>query len=87
MFLLCRDCGYSTRCPDCEVALTYHQRLARLVCHHCNYERPAPDSCPKCLGNRLRPFGIGTEKIETEKPATTSISVMTSSRKKVPVPQ
>lgn len=66
MFLLCRDCGYTTRCPDCEVSLTYHQRSARLVCHHCNYERPAPSMCPTCNGNRLRPFGIGTEKIEDE---------------------
>lgn len=66
MFLLCRDCGYTTRCPDCEVSLTYHQRAAKLVCHHCNYERPAPDMCPNCNGNRLRPFGIGTEKIEEE---------------------
>lgn len=66
MFLLCRDCGYTTRCPDCEVSLTYHQRAAKLVCHHCNFERPAPSMCPTCNGNRLRPFGIGTEKIEEE---------------------
>lgn len=66
MFLLCRDCGYTTRCPHCDVSLTYHSRAARIACHHCGYERQAPTSCPTCNGQRLRPFGIGTEKVETE---------------------
>lgn len=75
-FLLCRDCGFSFRCPDCDVSLTYHQgarmpvrlqaapSLARLQCHHCDYRRPVPPACPKCEGSRLLPFGIGTEKVE-----------------------
>jgi primosomal protein N' (replication factor Y) len=66
MFLLCRDCGYTTRCPDCDVSLTFHQKSARIVCHHCGYERGAPAVCPSCGGQRLRPFGIGTEKVEEE---------------------
>lgn len=66
MFLLCRDCGYTTRCPHCDVSLTYHQKAHRLACHHCGYERGAPDACPKCAGMRIRPFGIGTEKVEEE---------------------
>ena len=66
MFLLCRDCGYSTRCPNCDVSLTFHQRSQRLVCHHCGYARRAPDACPSCGGARIRPFGIGTEKVEEE---------------------
>ena len=66
MFLLCRDCGYTTRCPHCDVSLTFHQATHRLVCHHCAYERPAPSLCPQCKGDRIRPFGIGTEKVETE---------------------
>jgi primosomal protein N' (replication factor Y) len=65
-FLLCRDCGYSTRCPHCDVSLTYHARALRLACHHCGYERPAPTLCPSCNGDRIRPFGIGTEKVEEE---------------------
>jgi primosomal protein N' (replication factor Y) len=66
MFLLCRDCGFSTRCPNCDVSLTFHQRSFRLVCHHCAFERRAPDACPSCGGARIRPFGIGTEKVEEE---------------------
>jgi primosomal protein N' (replication factor Y) (superfamily II helicase) len=66
MFLICRDCGFTTRCPSCDVSLTFHQRAALCVCHHCGYELPAPAQCPSCNGSRLKPFGVGTEKIEEE---------------------
>jgi primosomal protein N' (replication factor Y) len=66
MFLLCRDCGFTTRCPQCDVSLTFHARAARVACHHCGYERAAPTVCPSCHGDRIRPFGIGTEKVEAE---------------------
>ncbi len=63
-FLLCRDCGFTFRCPNCDVSLTYHHAGRYLQCHHCDYRRRAPDLCPKCSGLRLRPFGLGTEKVE-----------------------
>jgi primosomal protein N' (replication factor Y) len=66
MFLLCRDCGYTTRCPHCDVSLTYHSRESKLVCHHCDFQKPAPAVCPQCSGQRLKPFGVGTEKVEAE---------------------
>ncbi|MDX1935146.1 MAG: primosomal protein N' [Capsulimonadales bacterium] len=65
-FLLCRDCGYTTRCPHCDVSLTFHSRARRLMCHHCGFEKGAPSVCPVCTGDRIRPFGLGTERIETE---------------------
>ena len=63
-FLLCRDCGFTFRCVHCDVSLTYHHAARLLQCHHCDYRRRAPDVCPKCQGLRLRPFGLGTEKVE-----------------------
>jgi len=63
-FLLCRDCGFTFRCPNCDVSLTYHHAGRYLQCHHCDYRRHVPDLCPKCQGLRLRPFGLGTEKVE-----------------------
>jgi primosomal protein N' (replication factor Y) len=63
-FLLCRDCGYTFKCVNCAVSLTYHHAARRLQCHHCDYQRRAPDLCPQCQGIRLRPFGLGTEKVE-----------------------
>lgn len=65
-FLLCRDCGYVARCPNCAVSLKFHSAAKKLSCHHCGHEQPAPDVCPKCAGLRIRRFGIGTEKVEEE---------------------
>lgn len=63
-FVLCRDCGFVVRCPNCDVPLTYHGIHARLVCHHCNYRRPQPGRCPECGGDRIRYFGLGTQGVE-----------------------
>ena len=63
-FLLCRDCGFTFQCPNCAVSLTYHHAGRYLQCHHCDFKRRVPDACPKCGGLRLRPFGLGTEKVE-----------------------
>ncbi len=65
-FVLCRDCGYTAMCPNCSVTLTYHAAQRLLQCHHCDYRRAAPTRCPKCQGERIRHFGLGTEKLEEE---------------------
>ncbi len=64
--LLCRDCGYVMKCPDCSVSLKYHAHVRKLTCHHCDYTIGAPDTCPNCQSMRLGKFGIGTEKVEEE---------------------
>ena len=63
-FVLCRDCGYVAHCPSCDTPLTYHGPSARLICHHCNHCQPQPDRCPACGGERIRYFGLGTERVE-----------------------
>ena len=63
-FLLCRDCGFTFHCPNCDVSLTYHHAGRYLQCHHCDFRRHIPEVCPTCGGLRLRPFGVGTEKVE-----------------------
>jgi primosomal protein N' (replication factor Y) (superfamily II helicase) len=65
-FILCRDCGYTLRCPACDVALTYHTHEMSLRCHYCDYRRPVPDTCPECHSTRIRYFGHGTQKLEEE---------------------
>jgi primosomal protein N' (replication factor Y) len=63
-FLLCRSCGLTMRCPNCEVSLTYHRYNSSLQCHYCNYIRPVPAKCPSCGGIYIHYVGEGTEQIE-----------------------
>ena len=65
-FILCRDCGWVARCPDCDVSLTYHSPETDLACHYCGRHEAAPSRCPGCGGHRVRYFGAGTQKIEEE---------------------
>lgn len=65
-FILCRSCGYTARCTNCDVSLTYHAGRRMLRCHHCNQEKPAPTVCPQCGGVHIRQFGVGTERVEAE---------------------
>lgn len=63
-FLLCHECGWVPRCPQCGVAMTYHVRQVRLQCHLCGRNDPAPEICRTCGGTHLRPHGLGTERVE-----------------------
>ncbi|HUX87142.1 MAG TPA: primosomal protein N' [Chloroflexota bacterium] len=65
-FVLCRDCGYVMRCERCDAPLVYHSDVEDLICHLCDARRPVPKGCPSCWGERIRYFGIGTQKLETE---------------------
>lgn len=63
-FTICRDCGHQMQCPHCAVSLSFHRKDGRLKCHHCGYNVRPSETCPKCGGGRLNPFGVGTEKVE-----------------------
>lgn len=63
-FLICRSCGIAIHCRDCDVTLTYHRDIERLVCHYCNYQIPVPQQCPACLGQYIYYMGEGTEQLE-----------------------
>jgi len=65
-FVMCRDCGWVARCPQCDVSLTYHSPEADLACHWCGHHAPPSDRCPGCGGHRVRYFGAGTQRIEAE---------------------
>jgi len=62
-FVNCRDCGHVMNCPRCGVPLTYHQSQLLLVCHQCGRREPNPTACPNCGSERIRYFGLGTEKL------------------------
>jgi len=62
--LVCNQCGFVCECPNCSVALTFHQGENRLKCHLCGHAALAPRKCPKCSDPSIRYAGYGTEKIE-----------------------
>jgi len=63
-FVLCRECGETVQCKNCAIAMTYHQREHRLICHYCGFVRPAPKTCPKCGSEYVQYLGTGSEKLE-----------------------
>jgi len=67
-FILCRECGYVSMCPACDVPMIYHEDKPsrRLVCHHCGKDDIAPVLCPKCKSIKIKYFGSGTQKVESE---------------------
>ena len=62
-YVSCTECGWTARCPDCNVTLTYHKASQRLVCHYCGHTEAVPAKCPSCAVTEVVPMGFGTEKI------------------------
>ena len=63
-YVFCRDCGWVATCPRCDIPLTLHRQVSRLICHRCGYRIRQPQRCPKCGSTRVRAFGLGTEGVE-----------------------
>lgn len=67
--VVCRDCGYTEICTECDTKFTYHtSTLAKptLICHHCGVITTPPTICKQCKGQNIKYLGIGTQKIELE---------------------
>lgn len=62
--VLCRGCGQTRRCINCDVTLTYHREVERLICHYCNYQIPPPKVCEICGGEFIFYAGVGTEQVQ-----------------------
>jgi len=63
-FILCRECGFVLKCPNCNVSMVYHLDEQKVKCHYCNHRDEAPRFCPRCGSKKIRYFGTGTEKVE-----------------------
>lgn len=62
--IMCKNCGWSAVCKNCDVNLTYHKFTNELCCHYCNHKMRNPLHCPECGFNDVSEIGAGTEKIE-----------------------
>ncbi len=65
-FIMCRDCGHTLMCKNCNISMTYHNNSKKLKCHYCGREEINPKLCPECNSDKIRYFGTGTQKLEEE---------------------
>ena len=65
-FIMCRNCGYTVKCPNCNISMTYHSYERKLKCHYCGHEENLVTICPECHSDKIRYFGTGTQKLEQE---------------------
>ncbi len=63
-FILCRSCGDTIRCQNCDITLTFHRRDNVLMCHYCGFRAKVPQKCPFCDSKFIYFIGEGTEQIE-----------------------
>lgn len=64
--LRCPRCDYIPPCPNCDVALRFHQETRQLVCHQCGHRQGVPDRCDQCGEMMWKARGPGTEWIAAE---------------------
>lgn len=64
--LRCPSCEHTPQCPNCDVALRFHQKTRQLTCHQCGYRQSVPERCDNCGEYMWRAKGPGTEWIVGE---------------------
>lgn len=65
-FVSCRECGAVMECENCSIAMTYHKKTDKLVCHYCGMTVDNIKVCPECGSKYVKFFGTGTQKIEDD---------------------
>ena len=61
--LMCHDCGWVSKCPRCDMHMTYHKHNHKLCCHHCGREERRNDNCPECKSSKIAEIGHGTQRL------------------------
>jgi len=65
-YVTCSVCGYTLKCPNCDVSLTYHKGTGDLRCHYCGFSQPFTHRCPSCSNHSMVPRGFGSERVEEQ---------------------
>ena len=65
-YIQCEDCGEIVKCDHCDVSMTYHLDINKLVCHYCGSVRSIPGNCEYCGDTHLKTRSFGTQKVEDE---------------------
>lgn len=61
--VVCKECGWTPKCVNCDVSLVYHKRMNEIRCHYCGHTLSLPPLCPACGQNGVEIYGYGTERI------------------------
>ncbi|MBP3942265.1 primosomal protein N' [Sphingobacteriaceae bacterium WQ 2009] len=64
--LQCNTCGFTVKCVNCDVSMTYHKSSQLMHCHYCGHVEPPVKLCPACGQPHIESKGFGTERIEEE---------------------
>lgn len=64
--IICKNCGYIYKCPNCDISLTYHNDKKRLICHYCGHTERPNNICPICGNSEFDKNSIGTQRIQAE---------------------
>ena len=78
---VCRACGAAVECDRCSVPFTFHDAQRQpgaprdptaglLRCHECGRTARPFATCPQCGDPRLRPMGLGTQRLEDDVAST-----------------
>ncbi len=62
--ILCQSCGWTPHCKNCDISLTYHKNINKIMCHYCEFTTNLPEVCPKCGNSEFLFPGFGTQKVE-----------------------
>jgi len=64
--VVCTGCGKSMKCGKCNIPMTYHSGMKRLICHYCGNTAHMPDACPGCGTKIFSQKAFGTQKVQEE---------------------
>ncbi len=62
-YLICTRCGFIPKCERCDLALSYHKKEEKLICHYCRSSRPRLEECPRCGSRLIGKRGPGVEAV------------------------
>ena len=65
-FVACVGCSAAVLCRNCSIAMTWHKKNQRLICHHCGFSSGFPTRCAFCGGRGFKPEGLGTQRVEQD---------------------
>ncbi len=60
----CSICNHIPACPNCNVPLTYYQRINAIKCNYCGFSKTYKNHCPSCKNEgSFITHGIGIEQV------------------------